>query len=149
MRNLIFTAFLLSLIGCIPPMAMAPVFKAEGSWTGNVEPVNLHSAKTNEQQTGILLTIADGPPAQQTTGESQGRTQPMAGRRVLLVNDSGKPFDWKPEFEHKRAKVSGEWDSRNEGFEVAEGSATLRNGERATYSLLKADHVSWLPGHEQ
>lgn len=96
MRRLILIVALLQCAGCIPPMATAPVFSVDGMWRGKIEPVSLNWTKTSRQQTGILLTVEDGPKAMQTTGEMKGGTQLMIGRHVLLVDGRGQPIPWQP-----------------------------------------------------
>jgi hypothetical protein len=144
MLNVLLAVWLSMLGGCqlLWPEAMAPVYRAEGTWHGSVQPVTITWTGGQRQTTGVFFTINDGPIAR-ASSNGKSSTHRMIGRNVLLVTKDGRIVPWSAGFAGREAEVTGAWDSRNQGIELPPGTSMLQNGERATYSLLKVSGIEW------
>ena len=142
---------LLAQTGCgMPGVAVAtrPIHReAKGTWTGRGQPFTLTYAATQAKQTGIFFTIEDGPPMTTVTDPFKGATEPMVGRSMILVRETGDLLPWRPEFGSHRISVSGYWNDRSDS-RLGEGTATLGNGERAIGGILTVSTIKWASGFD-
>jgi hypothetical protein len=126
--------------------ALQPLSRAEGTWTGSVEPVVLDWHRSGQRTTNIYLTIETGPPAREVIGPDSS-AGPMIGRRVVLFDAKGNPIEWQSSFANRRARVTGIWDSQGFrlGGKLGWAIATRPGGERVDFSPLEASRIDWLP----
>lgn len=103
--------------GCISLfMAQSPIRRADGTWHGSLEKVEVRTAQ-DELMSGVLLRIADGPELHDAEHARSKLGIITTAMEVVLVSSSGLPVPWSDDLP-KQAEVTGALESGRASVEV-------------------------------